>query len=757
MDMIFCEKLLHSKNATVAFRLMLPPTSTSVSVAASNLFRIMLDGELLGYGPRRSSHNRSLVNSYELAGAKNPRFLVVEVASYQINSFYTVDEPPFFACEVYQNDKVVFSAHDFEAYHLVDRISKVPRYSFQRAFAESYVLGNDRENLYYGRSVNYPQLGTVKVKGNTLSKTDLSYPELKRTPIASVLENGYLVKNSNPYYKVDRSLTNISEKLKGYAIDELECHLQDEAAALGYKKRPEAFDGTISDGYALFDLGKNNSSFLGLDFTALDDCEIYLMFDEILYTEALSDKNLKQYFSGDTLPLDFSRMECCNVVKYKAGAGTHKTLSFEVYTLRYLKVAVKGKIKIDSLYHIPYKNSEVRVRFSCDDTKLNAIFDAATETFAQNAVDILTDCPSRERAGWLCDSYFSARAEKLITGRNAVEKNFLDAYLHAPISEFLPPQMPAMCYPADHNDGVYIPNWAMFLVVELKDYLLRTNDRSLIDAFRDRIISLVEFFESKYVNGDGLLEKLDGWVFVEWSKTSHYLQDVNFPTNMLYHSMLLSAAELYGIDSYAVRAAQIKDSIIRLSYNGEFFEDNAVRENNQLVRKGNTTETCQYYAFYFGIADEKSFPALFNTLISKFGFSRPSTVYENVHRSNAFIGNFLRLDLLKIFGKTKQMLDECVDYLWSMADRTGTLWENDDISASCNHGFTAYTANLITAAVCGYQGFDKKSKTIFLSPVADNRDFTASFPIGDEQFEIARKHGNTEYTLPNGYKIRLYY
>ena len=28
------------------------------------------------------------------------------------------------------------------------------------------------------------------------------------------------------------------------------------------------------------------------------------------------------------------------------------------------------------------------------------------------------DCPSRERAGWLCDSYFTAKTEYVLTGTN---------------------------------------------------------------------------------------------------------------------------------------------------------------------------------------------------------------------------------------------------------------------------------------------------------------------------------------------------
>ncbi len=36
---------------------------------------------------------------------------------------------------------------------------------------------------------------------------------------------------------------------------------------------------------------------------------------------------------------------------------------------------------------------------------LKAIYDAAVETFRQNALDVYMDCPTRERAGWLCDSF----------------------------------------------------------------------------------------------------------------------------------------------------------------------------------------------------------------------------------------------------------------------------------------------------------------------------------------------------------------
>ena len=99
--------------------------------------------------------------------------------------------------------------------------------------------------------------------------------------------------------------------------------------------------------------------------------------------------------------------------------------------------------------------------------KLQAIFDAAIETYRQNTFDLFMDCPSRERAGWLCDSFFTARVERVLTGKSEVERNFIENYILPEHFRCLPEGMLPMCYPADHYDGVFIPNWAMWFVLEL--------------------------------------------------------------------------------------------------------------------------------------------------------------------------------------------------------------------------------------------------------------------------------------------------
>lgn len=368
-------------------------------------------------------------------------------------------------------------------------------------------------------------------------------------------------------------------------------------------------------------------------------------------------------------------------------------------------------------------------------------------------MDVLTDCPSRERAGWLCDSYFTARAERLLTGKNAAERNLIDCYRLAPESPFLPPEMPAMCYPADHNDGVFIPNWAMFLIVELKDYLRRTGDKTMTDGLRDKIARLLDYF-SRYENEYGLLENLPGWVFVEWSDCSKFLTPVNIPTNMLYALALEAAADLYGDDSAKAKAEAIKNTIRALAFDGEFFEDNLVRENGKLVRAGNVTETCQYYAFFTGVANKADYPALFDTVLTSFGPLRSADVYPNIPRSNAFIGNFLRLETLDRYGEEETILREFTPYFGRMSRRTGTLWENNDPHASCCHGFASYICVLYAKIAFGYLGFDETYKTIILR---ENFRLSGSarFPVPGGFVSIEITNGTRAVSIPDGYELKI--
>jgi alpha-L-rhamnosidase len=142
----------------------------------------------------------------------------------------------------------------------------------------------------------------------------------------------------------------------------------------------------------------------------------------------------------------------------------------------------------------------------------------------------------------------------------------------------------------------------------------------------------------------------------------------------------------------------LKATIRKMSFNGAFFTDNEVRTDGKLVNSGEATEVCQYYAFFFGIATPETYPDLWTILVNKFGPERKEhNEYPQIYFANAFIGNYLRLDILMRYGLTQKLLENVEGYFYKMAVKTGTLWENDTDGASCDHGFASHVAVWLAA------------------------------------------------------------
>ncbi len=74
----------------------------------------------------------------------------------------------------------------------------------------------------------------------------------------------------------------------------------------------------------------------------------------------------------------------------------------------------------------------------------------------------------------------------------------------------------------------------------------------------------------------------------------------------------------------------------------------------------------------------------------------------------------LRMELLSQGGLAQQILDESVDYLMYMAERTGTLWEFAEDFASCNHGFASHICHTLYRDILGVKQLDRVGKRVTL-------------------------------------------
>ncbi len=702
-------------NCLIGFRCRLPgrPEGATLRLTASTAYRAWLNGEFLAYGPARGPHGHFRVDEIDLADrlAEGENWLALEVVGYNVNSYYWPDQPAFLQAEITagpDDAPQVLAATGsrqgpFEAAPLPHRLQRVARYSFQRPFSEVYRMGPAADAWRTGGPWSPAQLDV----GEPVDRLPRRAPQPAYTlyPPRAHLARAVLHDRPLPPEKLrkDRSFTHISDTLKGFEPDQLEAtpsldvqHLAAEWTAdeQPYEGGPLSLTARTA---RLMDVGVNRTGFLGATVTCTEPTRLWMTFDEILT-------------DGE---VDFDRMDTVNLVAWDLEPGTYRLESFEPYTLRYWQLlCVEGACEVSGLFLREYAHPPVAGQFQADDERLNRLFAAGVETYRQNALDLFMDCPSRERAGWLCDSFFTARVEPDLTGASRIEDSFLENYLLPGRFGALPAGMVPMCYPGDHLNGQFIPNWALWLVVQLPEYAARGGDPAVVAAYRSKVAALLDFFE-RYENADGLLEKLPSWVFVEWSKANSFVQDVNYPSNMLYAGALDVAGQLYDEPAWRDAAKRVRTTVRRQSFDGEFFVDNALREDGRLTVTRNRTEVCQYFAFFFDVASPQSHPELWARLRDEFGPPRrQSGAWPEVHPANSFIGNMLRIELLSRAGLAQQILDESIAYLLYMADRTGTLWEHDAPHASCNHGFASHIVHTLYRDVLGLYAIDRPNRRV---------------------------------------------
>ena len=708
--------LEREKNLFVGFRASFEVSDQHpvlLRVTGSTVYRVFTNGAFRGYGPARGPHDYYRVDEWDLTPAlRSGRNLVaLEVAGYNVNSYYLLDQPSFLQAEIAAGANVLASTagagSQFEATILSERIQKVQRYSFQRPFSEVYRprVGYDRWRSDLSSALRPLECSVLPAK--QLLPRRVPYPEFtQRRPAKHVSRANVRTGVAVEKLWKDRSLTGIGDKLGGFPESELKVIPSLELQQVA-PESPEILDLPYASGEGIdvgpytqhiVDFGAEVTGFIGAKVNCSKAARLFLVFDELL-----SD--------GD---VDFKRLSCVNIVSYELPEGSFALEAFEPYTLRYLKLlALDGECEVTDVYVREYASPDGRrAHFQASDERLNKLFAAGRETYRQNAVDIFTDCPSRERAGWLCDCFFTSRAALDISGSTTMERNFFENFQLPPHFAFIPEGMLPMCYPADHNDGNFIPNWSLWFVLQLEEYLTRSGDRQTVEALHSKIVRLFEYF-GRFENQDGLLEKLDGWVFIEWSKANDYVQDLNYPSNMLYAAALDAAARMYGSQGWAAKAARVRETVRRQSFDGHFFVDNAVRQNGKLEVTHNHSEVCQYFAFFTGTASPEAHAELWRTLREQFGPQRQETkAFPEVAPANAFVGNVLRLELLSQQGLSRQMLEESVSYYLYMAERTGTLWEDISPTASCNHGFASHLTHVLYRNVLGLWAVDRINKRV---------------------------------------------
>ena len=649
------------------------PSGSKLHMAGATFYKVYFDGKLVHHGPAPTATGYARVDVIELPQKRGIANITVEVAGYASNSYAAVNQPSYLIAEIVAGDEVLaYTGRDFKALRVLSREQKTLRYSRQRHFSEVWdldVKDEECEIEILDNSITYLE------RRSPLPSLDMEVPN-------DAFCKGKFTLPADFDEKVPDDVTSfLSETLDGrsmFPYSEIEKHPQNIIAAADYniaENRCE-YRGILTAGeFCTFECERNSSGIVHLDYIAPEGARIIITHDEIV--------------DAGRFP---NRMKAANVIDV-SGSGNISFENFEIYGFKYYAVfVVSGEIELKNAYKINIRHVPKNIpALNTDDEELLAIYDAALESYRSNSLGIFMDCPTRERAGWLCDSYYISRASYRVIGNTSVEDDFLENFRNHKCKT-IPEGMLPMCYPSEHPSGQFIPQWSLWFILELPEYKQR-NPNADLEMFRPTVDGLLGFFK-KYENELSLLEDLPSWNFVEWSQANKWCDGVNFPTNMLYAAALCTVADLFGYEELCEKAEKIRKTVREMSFDGKFFHDQALRNSDgKLVINDNISETCQYYAFYFGTADEEKYRDLKNTLLTEFG--PDSENYPEIEKSNAFMGALLRMDILVAWKKHEMLIDQIKGYFLHMARLTGTLWEHKNVAASLNHGFPSYIAALL--------------------------------------------------------------
>ena len=664
-------------------------------IAASTLYRVYVNGRFVGCGPVRAGHGVCRLDEWNLdAVARMGRnAIAVEVSAFNRAALSFTVQPAFLRAEVTAGGRTLCATgRDFVSVDL-PRLANVSTLSNQRPFIEAYRLTPAWTDWRTARAVAGAKpapCAALKVE-----RRIAPYPEFRMRAARRISETAFDFDDRTP------------PERPALAVDgwDLLKRLRDVRVTA---KADDGAPTAVAKGRgAIFDLGFDDAGFVRCTVSCSEPGTLFLVMDEVLL---------------DGLPDPLRRFGFPMVSVWElTQPGTYELEAFEATACRYVHAFMSGgAATVSSVEMREYKNPEpYAARFSCDDARLERLFAAAQETCAQSTMDMPMDCPSRERNAARCDTWFVTAASRLLAGNNGMARLAMEGVAQAESYPGCPPGWLPSFYPG--TGGAIIPNWSMWFIVELANYVRETGDRATADALKARVLSQVETLRG-FRNADGLLEKLPSdspfWCFISWDAAQSLAQDVNYPSNMLWAKALDEVAALYGLPACAEEAARVRATVRRQSWDGTWFHDNAVRQpDGRLVRTEHHTETCQYYAFYFAVATPQSHPELWRKLVYEFGPARVSKgLYPDVPPSETFVGIVFRLNVLARQGLDRKALEDCCGWFLHMADRTGTLWEGlvAEGKNSCSHGYASSLANILASCAAGVRAIDLRAKRVTL-------------------------------------------
>lgn len=321
----------------------------------------------------------------------------------------------------------------------------------------------------------------------------------------------------------------------------------------------------------------------------------------IRYAEMLTDKGELEPFTTMNVPHGEHDAQTDVYLSdtHKDHAGVEEyTSRFSMHGFRYAEISgVEGLCKDDVTAFLIHSPVGSKSGFECSDPFINKIYEISRRAQRNNLVSIPTDCPHRERLGWLGDALVVAEAELIEWNVEGLLESWLasvrDEQEDSGLVHFASPSSSHVLVGAAD-----IPWISAAAEIPLLTYE-KTGDDTVLHENYDMMVRLVSFIES-ICDADGL--PIGG---VLWNDhTCRQKMNPDYLGALYYYRILNVTAAVGQIlsheNGFAKKAVAVKKVINERYYQNGVYSDGL--------------ESDLAHALYFGIADKENEQALADKL-----------------------------------------------------------------------------------------------------------------------------------------------
>jgi len=487
---------------------------------------------------------------------------------------------------------------------------------------------------------------------------------------------------------------------------------------------PDGADRTIQ-----LDFGREVSGLIELNLTAPRGTVIDIGWSEGVWDEAQMNCWARSAQPGGSPP----PRELCDArqaVRYTcAGLEQEQYTTLLIAAFRHLRIAFRwpsGSSVPISVHGIHARTLGYPIAaegsFRCSDETLNRIYGAAIETLENSICDAYMDCPGRERAAWLNDSYWAAVGLNSVSGNWQFDRRFLRQFLVSqevmPFEGMVAPMYPSEVHLWAGGRQPTIVGHGLFWLLQIERHLRLFGDTALMDEWLPGITKAFASFEH-YRSPEGFLEKLPWDNFFDWSRFQN--GGIQTANSFVYALALKRLGKLYENAAWqeqgTVTAASIEEAA--WAVDRQLYADIVVREGDKLSAGSVFSALTNSVALWTELVPPERARQAWHRMrnFHPMTLDRPLFGYETAFvRSNLF-GFFYRFDHAGRIGDTECLIRDLKEAFVPQFERGQTSFgEHLGYESSLCHGYTGYAANILTRHIAGIELPDNPGDVIKIRP-----------------------------------------